>query len=243
MPLAEEDEFLLRLAAVEWGGEYAEMIVDAWKLFFSAYELYPFSRPFFYYGPIARSPAYHLYLDKQETDAAPYNWGIERNRTVQPYADNLQKWLGDFSADEIVRGFRAMGEEWERGLAIMRNVAAAGKNICREQRKELAVAEALCLQFFSTANVVEFYALRDSLYDADEEQAVDIYLRMKKAAEDDVRLALQMKKFIQIDSSIGFQSEMHYFSFSEKLIDEKVAQVKRMLEKLTVRICNINKEA
>ena len=49
------------------------------------------------------------------------------------------------------------------------------------------------------------------------------------AAEDDVAEAQRMKRWIEIEPAIGFQSEMQVYSFSKRLIDNKIRQVRRML--------------
>ena len=226
LPMLGENEFIKRLAAIEWGEKYCVQITEAWTYFFKAYELYPFSCPVFYFGPITRSPAYHLYLEPQGTNAKPYNWGIQRYRELQPYEDNLEKWLGCFTPDEIINSFRTMSVEWEKGLSILRNIAK-NFNASSVQTKELAVAEAINIQFLSCANVIEFYKLRDY---------TKSYHKLEEIAKDDIRLAEKMKKFIKIDSSIGYQAEMQYYSFSEKLIDEKIKQVENMLVALKNKI-------
>ncbi len=233
LPMLGEDAFIKRLAAIGWGEKYSMQVTEAWTHFFKAYDLYPFASQVFYFGPITRSPAYHLYLEPQGTEAKPYNWGIQRNRELQPYEDNLKKWChpikhpeNGFTPDELISSFRTMSQFWEKGLNILRKVAE-NFSASSVQAKELAVAEAINIQFLSCANVIEFYKLRD---------CNGSYRRMAELAEDDIRLAQKMEKFIEIDSSIGYQAEMQYYSFSVKLIDEKIKQVKEMLVSLKNKI-------
>ena len=134
--------------------------------------------------------------------------------------------------DEFIASFRGMAERWELGLERLRKVAANFAGASR-QAKELAVAESLCIQFRSCANVIEFYSLRDSLPDRSKRDRAMACGRMKRVAEDDVELALEMRKIMPIDSSIGFQTEMQCYSFSVRRIDEKVKQVRQMLRDLS----------
>lgn len=227
-PLDDEDEFLKRLAAIEWGEDNAERVAEAWRLFNSAYYLYPFSSPVFYFGPITKSPAYHLYLEPQGNIAKPYNWGIGRDRVIQPYEDDLDKWLGPFTPNEIIKSFHIMAMLWERGLCELR---AAAANLAEKspQVKQLAVAQAIAIQFLSCANVYEFYKLRDELPDLKARAKKKAYEKMESVALSDIKLAAIMKPLIKIEPSIGFQAEMRYYSFSENLIDAKIAQVTEML--------------
>jgi hypothetical protein len=231
LPLEEENAFLERLAAIDWGEDNASVVAEAWSFFHNAYDLYPFSSPVFYFGPIAKSPAYHLNLEPRGDIAKPYNWGVGRDRSLQPYEDRIGRWLGVFSADEIIKSFRSMASVWSMGLEMLRPVAATFARNAPPMR-QLAVAEALRIQFASCANVYEFYKLRDELPEMTRNDKLKAYKRMEIVALDDIDLAEKMKSFIRIEPSIGFQAEMRYYSFSEKLIDAKIAQVNVMLEKL-----------
>jgi len=231
LPQLEEPEFLHRLAAVEWGEDHAENMVQVWNHFYAGYDKYPFFNMVFLAGPIAKSPAYHLYLTPQEGVSKPYNWGIQRDRVRQPYEDRQEKWLGGFTPDELMDSYRAMAYEWEKGLELFREVVGRRANL-DIANKSLAVAEALWIQFRSCANVIEFYKLRDALPAMDKLQIHSTCLRMKELAQNDMALAEAMKPFIEIEPIIGFQSEMQCYSFSKKLIDEKIVQVRGMLVKL-----------
>lgn len=228
LPLADENEFIKRLAAIEWGEKNAEIVTKAWNFFDNAYDLYPFSSPVFYFGPITKSPAYHLYLEPRGNIAKPYNWGVGRDRSIQPYEDNLGKWLGAFTADEIIQSFRAMAIQWDRGVELLRSVIA---NFAENspQTRQLAVAEAIRIQFASCANVYEFYKIREDLPKMKRCAIKKAYERMEALALSEIQLAASMKPLIEIEPSIGFQAEMRYYSFSAKLIDVKIAQVNEML--------------
>ena len=228
----DETAFLRRLAAIEWGEKQADTVCQAWKIFFKAYDLYPFSSPIFYFGPIAKSPAYHLYLEPQGDIAKPYNWGLTRDRNPQPYEDNLQRWLGSFTVEEIITSFRNLAGIWQKGLTLLQK-AAAYFPVRSPQARELAVATALQLQFCSAANVFEFYQLRETLgTESKKKERTDLYQQLRRIAKDDIRLAQAMKPLLQIEPSIGYQAEMQCYSFSIPLLDAKIEQVNKMLAKL-----------
>jgi hypothetical protein len=55
---------------------------------------------------------------------------------------------------------------------------------------------------------------------------------MRKAAQDDLGLAVRMKQVLKQDPRLGFQSEIYGYSFSRELLDRKTRQVRAMLEQL-----------
>ena len=94
------------------------------------------------------------------------------------------------------------------------------------------MAEAAGIQFESCANVYEFYHTREQLFSADNAGKSRLLKRMRRLALDDIALAKKMRPLLKIDSSIGYQAEMRCYSFSENLIDAKIAQVNEMLDRL-----------
>jgi hypothetical protein len=233
-PLLKEEAFLERLAALDWGQKQARTIVRAWQHFAAGFELYPFNCEVFYYGPVTRAPAYQLHLEREAQLAKPYNWGLERNRDVQPFEDQLKRWCGSFTPEELVRSFRAMAKRWDRGLALMARAlktSADGKDL----QKQLAVARAAGIQFASAAKVIEFYMLRDQLREAGAQKASfrkALVNRLIKTVASALALASEMKRVMRGHASIGFESELYAYSYSPELIDEKIKHDRRTLARL-----------
>src|SRR5690606_12377881 len=97
----------------------------------------------------------------------PYNWGLNRTREPQPFEDGLERWLGfpgrpTYSVSEVTSAFREMAEAWSRGLDHLVLALKMQEEEPALQR-QLAVASAVRLQCLATANVYEFYDLRDRL--------------------------------------------------------------------------------
>jgi len=222
-PLVPRDRALHRLAAVYWGPSQAEPVVRAWEQFSQTFQQYLCAPPVFYYGPITRCPSYQLHLEQESQIAQPYNWGMTRERKKQPYEDKVSRWLGPFTAEELIQSFRKMGDRWAQGVSILSGCMKESRN-APEFRKQLAVAAAIRLQFLSMANVLEFYTQRDRLREAPVSEHAALVRRMRAVVEDDIALAKEMKTHIAIDPALGFQSELHYYSYSEPLLEEKIAR-------------------
>ncbi len=140
---------------------------------------------------------------------------------MQPFEDQITRWLGPFTAEELIASFREMGTEWEKGLAILQEcLRAQGK--AGELQRQHAVAAAARLQFLSMDNVIEFYMLRDRLPDVEATARPSLIRRMRKVVLDDIRLAEQMKTYVALDCAIGFESEIYDYSYSAATIEAKI---------------------
>lgn len=232
-PTQNMPDFLTRLAAIYWGENLANKVVKAWNAFFVAFQSYPIEKFTYYYGPITRCPAYHLYLEPQNLSVRKYqyNWGIDRVRKRQPFYDVIDElWLGQYSVEEVIALYRKMAEQWKKGLRILEN--AARQTQSKEHQIQVAVATTSLIQFQSAANVYEFYHLREGWLKS---QSADVSGRLYKIVCDEIQLARQMKKLLQIDPRLGFHSELLYYVLSEEILDGKITQatsVRLALQKL-----------
>jgi hypothetical protein len=220
-PMRSRQETLRRTAAVTWGPAEAERVAKAWDLFGEAFHLYLCAIEVFYFGPIARCPGYLLHLEKEAEIARPYNWGLTRDRVKQPYEDKVSRWVGPYTAKEIIASFREMAEKWSEGLALLRQSLARTKG-SGPLAREYGVAAAARLQFLSMANVMEFYSARDRLTEVAAGEQRALVRRMREVAEDDSRLAREMTPYAERDCLVGFESEIYDYSFSPRLLAEKI---------------------
>lgn len=228
-PRQAKSPFLRRLAGIYWGEANAERVAAAWECFGAAWQAYPFNNAVLYFSPLARGPAYQLHLERETRLAAPYNWGYGRSRNAQPFEDQVKRWLGPYTVDEVVGCFRSMGDAWIDGVDAL-NAALRETAGNPELKKQTAVATALRIQCLSAADSYEFYALRDRLLEADSDERLALVNRMRDVAEHSLNLALQMKPLLAVDPAIGFHSEMFAYSYSVADLDAKIVQVCDMLE-------------
>ncbi len=227
-PRPPKDAFLRRLAAIDWGETRAEAVVAAWNRFERAWQEYPFNNAVLYFGPLARGPAYHLHVERENRLALPYNWGIDRARIPQPFEDQVDRWLGPYSVEELTECFRRMATEWGAGLDSLEN-ALRESGEAEELGRQLAVAGAVRLQCLAAADVYEFYSLRDQLGRTRDEQSGPLLERLIEIGEHSLALAGEMKRLLEEEPALGFHSELYTYSYSTALLDEKTLQVGDML--------------
>jgi hypothetical protein len=229
-PLLPREELLERVAAGYWGPNNAKIVRHAWEIFSEAYNSYLCAIQVFYNGPITRSPAYHLHLEKESGKALPYNWGLTRERQAQPFEDGVGRWTGPFTSDQLVKSFREIASRWHKGLDLLRPLLRVESTT--ELQRQYTIAAAASVQLSSAANVFEFYTLRDRLLTANKENERALVGQMIVAVEDDIAKAHEMQGYVEMDSTIGFQSEIYDYSYSPTLLNEKIVHDSVVLETL-----------
>jgi len=228
-PLPDKDTFLKRIAAIDWGESPAQGVAEAWNQFGDIWQLYPFDNSVLYWGPLTRGASYQLHLEREPRLAKPYNWGLERTRKVQPFEDQYERWLGQYTLDEIVTSLRNMADQWLPSLEKLQ-AGLNGQPDRERLQREVAVATVIRLQCLTAANVYEFYSLRDQLREADPADHPALLKQIHEVVSSDLEIAKQVRQLITVEPIIGFQSEIYAYSFSIPLIDEKILQVQDVLK-------------
>lgn len=231
-PMPDRPAFLNRLAAICYGDRAAKKGSAAWDRFARTFADFPNTNQLLYFGPLIRSPAYHLQLRPESRLARLYNWGWDHRRRQQPFEDKVARWLGPFTAPQLYKLLRKLGHSWNRGLASLARTQPDDRSRATHARKGHAVAAAVGIQLLSAANVIEFYTLRDRLMARKVRQSTATLLRMLALVEDDIALAQQMKIHVKSHPAIGFHSEMLLYSYSADLLDEKIEHARKTATEL-----------
>lgn len=150
-----ETAFLERLARRDWGA-HAPTVVEAWTQFRDAYEQYPLTIAFGYYGPMHNGPVWPLYLE-------PRNLALRRNWTSDPPGgDRIGDCLGYHRLDEVITLCRRMLAGWSAGVRLLDPLERVTRGN-PEREMQVAVARAIELQFRSGLNILQFYEARERL--------------------------------------------------------------------------------
>jgi hypothetical protein len=227
--------FLKRLAGIFWSDGQAASIANAWLYFEQSFQRYPNATDVFYHGPITRAPAYRLHLSPEPRHAEPYNMGIDKDRHPQPFEDDLLHWVGPFSAEDITDTFRTMGTIWSKGVSILEHQLEKNKPSL-ELGKQKAVADSILIHFRSTANIFEFYRLRNLMKNYSSSRRVPILRRLLEIIADEMNLCRKMIKNLKVEKAIGFHSEIYAYSYSKSLVDEKIRELRDIQKFLSLRL-------
>ena len=225
-----ETEFLHRLARRNWGSK-AGMVAKAWSLFRQAYEFYPASHFFGYYGPMQDGVTWPLYLIPRNAPLAP-TWV----KGYAPSGDHLADCLSSFfTLEEVISLCRKMVSLWRRGLAILENAHQSREenDVCR---REVIVARSISLQFETGLEILRFYSLREKLARARHSSARPILQKIERLLTEDIERRLEVMTLCQEDSRIGFHSEAEDYKVTPTLIRRGIRELKKTLKNEIPRV-------
>jgi hypothetical protein len=205
---ADENAFMLHLAAVDWPGNQ-QHVAEAWRLFGKAYRNYPFSRIFSYYSPMNNGPVWPLHLIPRDSGLQP---PFRANRP--PSGDRIGECLGDgLNLMEALQLCGRMREGWAAGMALLEPLRPIYADNPPRLR-DIAVCEAVGLQICSTHNILSFYQLREQLaWTGDLPARLGLLGRMRGLVVEEGQLSARLLELAEADSRLGFQadSECHIY--------------------------------
>jgi len=221
---ATESDFLLYLARREWG-QFAPSVAKAWALFGRAYENYPATHFFGYYGPVQNGVTWPLHLIPRRRPLSP-TWKMD----FPPGGDYLADCLSsNFTLDEAVTLCRRMERYWKQGMRHLRAAfERSGKTPA--QTHEIQVSEAVGLHFENASAILHFYELRETLVDAvDAAKRLSTLALMEEIVKKELVRRGQFLKLLKKEPTLGYHSEAEGFKVTPKLVEEGVAALKELL--------------
>ncbi|MEO7653398.1 MAG: hypothetical protein ABIZ80_23310 [Bryobacteraceae bacterium] len=212
-PSRGSEEVLNEVATRRYGTEAAPLILEAWRGFSAAFELFPYSVAI-YTIPTQHGPANLL-------RATPT--GVRNTMILFPQ-DDYKSWAGKYPPEVVQREFSRMAALWEKALPAFRRAVTLTPDRLRERAVEdLAIAETCHIHFRSTANQVEFYILRDA------PPAAAGKARMREIASDEIELARRQYGFARRHSVIAYEASNNYYYRPADLL-EKIVNCRYLLE-------------
>ena len=220
-----EDAFLLELARRDWGPAHAERVVRAWRLFGEAYDNYPITNAFQYYGPITDGIVWPLHLRPAHKNLSPV-WKLE----FPPSGDRIGEcFSGNHTMEEVLELCGRMSETWQTGLDELLALAP----LCAEnseRQRDLTVAQALGIQFRTGYNILRFYDTRERLlYDAAGSRA-ELLASMRGIVEEEIENATKMAALCESNPFLGFQAEAEGYTYFPAELRWRVERLRELLE-------------
>jgi hypothetical protein len=220
-----EDEFLLQLAQRDWG-ENAATVAEAWRLFSEAYENYPLSAAFSYYGPMHDGPAWPLFLEPVYLPLA-HTWKIVFKQSGDRVGECIM-WTHTW--EEILILTERMARIWEQGVALLRSLEPLYSD-SPEHLLDIGVARALGLQFRSGWHILQFYALREELAEWRKGPDGPVLLeRLANLVHRELEVDGELLALAEADSRLGFHSEAEGYKYFPAKIRARMDQLRDLLE-------------
>jgi hypothetical protein len=220
-----EAAFLKDLALRDWGSQ-ASKVTKAWRLFRKAYEHYPATHLFGYYGPVQDGLVWPLHLVPRNRPLSP-TWKLDYPPSGDYLADCLSS---DFTLDEVTSLCRRMADLWQEGLVVLDQAFAKAQKT-RVQAVEWRVAHAIGLQFESAAEILRFYQLREVLADSEGKRASMLLDEMEELIGGEIARRRAMMDLCDEEPTLGFHSEAEGFKFTPALLARGVRDLERLLSR------------
>lgn len=208
----DEDSFLIRLARQEWQSDW-HPVVKAWKKFYDAYQKFPFSLLFQYYGPQNSCVNWKFYFLPELYPLTP-PW----KPNFPASGDAVGECLGGFELEEVLTLLSELCSRWRQGCRLLEPLYRKYSKD-RERLRDLNVAKAAEILFAGTRNLFRFYLLRRQLYSGDR-SCLEPMIDCVKAQQ---QLFRELIPLLEFDSRLGFHGEALIRIFDENKARQAVA--------------------
>ena len=222
--LKTEKEFLLKLAAINWG-DSAKDVALAWKLFQKGYENYPRSRVFSYYSPMNAGVVWPLFLKPRDKELYP-----PFRANCPPCGDRIGECLkDDFTLEEAIILCGKMTFYWNKGLQILNGIAGRFDNN-EDRQKDIGVANAVGIQIRSAYNILRFYQLREEMaWTSLFEKKKLLLKKLRKIVSEEIRNTKRLNEFARRDSRLGFHADSECHIYFPAKLEWRLKQLKQLL--------------
>ncbi len=226
---SEDPEAALReLARRHFTDAAVGAVVQGWKTISAAMEDFPSSVPVMYYGPVNRSFAFRLYLDRKDKPF-PRSWLLD----LDDEGDDLSRWTQPFGPEHVIKCFRHVADGFERGAEQMLSAAdRLADGDAAQLRIEAGVARCCALQMRSAANIAEFISLRNRWLEADGDEKAQLQAAMVHVLQNERAVCQQALELVDADPRLGFHGEAYGYLFDRPLIEKKLANLADLITQL-----------
>jgi len=219
-----EEEFLLELARRDWGPELAPSVVHAWRLFAEAYDNYPLTNAFQYYGPMHDGIVWPLHLKPAHKNLSPI-WKLE----YPPSGDRIGEcFSGTHTYAEVLELCKRMSDTWQEGLGILNEIKPQFANNPARLR-DISVADALGIQFRSGYNILRFYDLREQLLYGSRVPQSDLLEQIQEIVEEEIENSTTMAALCEGNPFLGFQAEAEGYKYFPAKLRWRVDLLRNLL--------------
>ena len=217
-----EEEFLTRLAAPEWGPRAAEM-GKVWTALTKAYMEYPLGYEFQYYGPMHDGTVWPLHL-KSVLQKLPRTWKPD----YEPAGDAVGEFLNNFDLAEMVVLSRQLSDGWNEAWKKFCEFAGEFKGD-RAREMDAILIEALNCHFLAGADIIEFYFNRNRMLNGqgNNEQTL-AYL--EEIVKRQITVSDRMVELCEADPRLGYHSEAEVYKYFPEKLKWRSETLKQLLE-------------
>ncbi|MBN8216286.1 MAG: hypothetical protein J0L75_06565 [Spirochaetes bacterium] len=220
-----EDDFLLRLAAIDWPGDEAA-VAGAWKDFQEGYSQFPVNLPFTWYGPVHNSVVWPLHLIPVDRPISPswkFTFPIDAG-------DRIGECLSfGHTLGEGLLLLEKMDTLWRRGVETLS--ALRPKYVGDAPRLlDIGLAEAIGIQIHSAHQVYRFYDLRERLPFQDPPTQRESLGTLRAIVREEMASSRRLAELCLADSRLGFHSEAEAYKYFPAKFHWRIELLAKLLE-------------
>lgn len=220
-----EDEFLQRLARRDWAHGDMPQVVQAWRLFAEAYDHYPLTNAFQFYGPMTDGVVWPFHLKPVHQVLGP-TWRLDYPISGDRIGECFS---GTHTYPEVLELCRALSDTWNRGLDVLRTLKPRYANE-PERLMDISVAEALGIQFSTGYNILRFYDLRERLLYGPAEGRRAILQELRGVVGEEIKNSLDMAALCDSNPFLGFHAEAEGYKYFPEKLQWRVDQLRHLLD-------------
>jgi hypothetical protein len=214
----------MALAQRDWGRTDSSKVVRAWRLFADAYDNYPLTNAFQYYGPAHDGVVWPLHLKPVHRVLSP-TWRLD----YPPSGDRIGEcFSGTHTLEEVIELCGRMTNVWQQGLDCITELEPQAAND-PERLRDISTAKALGVQFRSAYNILRFYALRERLLYGPAEQKRGLLDQLRALVEEEIANSLDMAALCQANPFLGFHAESEGYRYFPAKLRWRVQLLRDML--------------
>jgi hypothetical protein len=229
--LPTEEIFLQQLASIYWKETDVPNVVKAWRYFEEAYENYPLTNLFQYYGPMHDGPVWPLLLKPRDAPLSP-TWLLGSSQTTLPWPPSGDRVGDSFTSlltlDEVVTLCNKMSTSWDSGVAILNRLEPDYSNE-PDRILDIGVAKAIGIQFRSGYNILRFYLLREKMLRMRGIERLDILKALKEMLYQELESDDELLLLSRRDSRLGYHPEAEGYKYYPSKIRWRMEQLQKVL--------------
>lgn len=219
-----ENEFLRNLARRDWAEADVSKVVEAWQLFARAYENYPLSNAFQFYGPVTDGLVWPLHLKPAQLPLGP-TWRVDYPISGDRIGECFS---GTHTYAEVLQLCGAMSEAWNLGLQTFSTLKS--KYALEPNRlMDISVAQALGIQFRSAFNILHFYDLREKLLYGPGEASRATLQELRAIVDEEIKNGIEMTALCEMNPFLGFHSEAEAYKYFPAKLQWRTEQLRSLL--------------
>ena len=210
---------LRKFALHQFPGSNSDLLLQAWDLFMSAMDYYPFSIAFLYHGPQNYTLAYKKIYSPTPLTGTPAGRSWKFDDRGDDISNSYKLHHTQFDLNDIIERVGKLAAVWKCGIVILKKAFKG----CNDKKvlDELGNAIICGAVWQSTKNTYCVFQLRQNWHDSKLEDFLAII-------NDELDVLTMVLPWIKRDPRQGFHIEPNGYMFNKELVEAKITALRKL---------------